>query len=197
MALPRLASQAAEEFNQVVRAVFLDRDGVINANLVRGGRPVAPTSLSEFHILPGTQDALFKLKSAGFEVIVVTNQPDVATGHTSKASVEAMHAQLRRELSIDDIKVCYHVDLDNCTCRKPKPGLILAAAAERNIDLATSYMIGDRWRDVGAGKAAGCLTIFVDYGYVQDGPCMPDTVVRSPSEAIAYVMERERSGEGK
>jgi len=175
----------------VVRAVFLDRDGVLNANLERHGKPVAPTSLAEFQILPGVEDAVCRLKRAGFLLVVVTNQPDVATGLTPKATVEAMHAEIRRRMPIDDIKICYHVDTDNCSCRKPKPGMILAAATEHGIDLASSYLVGDRWRDVEAGRAAGCLTIFVDYGYKQDGPNHPDKIVRSLPEAVAYIMDRK------
>lgn len=176
----------------VTRAVFLDRDGVINANLVRDGRPVAPTNMEEFRLLPGVEEAVRHLKDAGLAIIVVTNQPDVATGHTKKTTVEAMHAEIRRRMFIDDIKICYHVDADNCACRKPKPGLILEAAAERGIDLAGSYIVGDRWRDVEAGRAAGCLTIFVDYGYVQDGPVRPDKIVRSLLEAVDFILNQEK-----
>jgi D-glycero-D-manno-heptose 1,7-bisphosphate phosphatase len=178
----------------VVKAVFLDRDGVINANLERHGKPVAPTTLEEFRILPGVEDAARRLKAAGFEIVIVTNQPDVANGLTAKETVEAMHAEIRHRMPIDDIKICYHVDADNCACRKPKPGMILEAAAERGIELSASYVVGDRWRDVQAGRAAGCLTIFVDYGYVQDGPNSPDKIVRSLPEAVAYIIDREQSG---
>jgi D-glycero-D-manno-heptose 1,7-bisphosphate phosphatase len=175
----------------VKKAAFLDRDGVINANVERDGRPVAPTTIEEFRLLPGVEGAVLRLKAAGFAVIVVTNQPDLATGRTSPATVEAMHAEIRRRLAVDDIKTCRHVDADNCFCRKPKPGLILEAAAEGDIDLAGSYVVGDRWRDVEAGRAAGCLTIFVDYGYVQDGPLHPDKIVRSLPEAVAFIVNQE------
>jgi D-glycero-D-manno-heptose 1,7-bisphosphate phosphatase len=176
----------------VIKAAFLDRDGVINANLERDGRPVAPTTLEEFRFLPGVEEAVLRLKTAGFLVIVVTNQPDLATGRTSAETVDAMHAEIRRRLDVNDIKICPHVDADNCNCRKPKPGMILEAAAERGIDLAASYVVGDRWRDIEAGRAAGCLTIFVDYGYVQDGPVRPDKIVRSLSEAAAFILNQEK-----
>ena len=175
----------------MVRAVFLDRDGVINANLERNGRPVAPTSLAEFRILPGVADAARRLKRAGFLLVIVTNQPDVADGLTAKATVEAMHAEILRRLPIDDIMVCFHADRDNCSCRKPKPGMLLEAAAKHGIDLAASYLVGDRWRDVRAGHAAGCRTIFVDYGYPQDQPAQPDKVVRSLREAADFIVERD------
>jgi D-glycero-D-manno-heptose 1,7-bisphosphate phosphatase len=174
----------------VRRAVFLDRDGVLNANIVRDGRPVAPTSLDEFKLLPGVAEALQRLKQAGFLLIVVTNQPDVATGRTARVTVEAMHAELLRSLPIDDVRVCYHVDADHCTCRKPKPGMILEAASEYGIDLVHSYVVGDRWRDIEAGKIAGCGAIFVDYGYQQDGPNRPDKVVGSLVEAVDLIVPR-------
>jgi D-glycero-D-manno-heptose 1,7-bisphosphate phosphatase len=193
LALPCFASEVAKEQDQVVtRAVFFDRDGVINANLERNGKPVAPTRPEEFCILPGVGEAVRRLKEAGFTIIIVTNQPDVRTGLTPQAAVEAMHAEIRRRMPVDDIKICYHVDADNCACRKPKPGMLLEAAAERGIDLSSSYLIGDRWRDTQAGRAAGCLTIFVDYAYEQDGPNLPDKVVQSVSEAVAFILGREK-----
>ena len=173
----------------VTRAVFLDRDGIINANLERDGHPVAPTSLEEFCILSGVEDAIRRLKDAGFLTIVVTNQPDVGTGKTDKEIIEEMHLRIRTQLSIDDIKVCYHIDSDDCVCRKPKPGMLFEAAQDWGIDLAASYLVGDRWRDVEAGRRAGCLTIFVDYGYVQDGPNLPDVIVHSLEEAAAYILD--------
>jgi D-glycero-D-manno-heptose 1,7-bisphosphate phosphatase len=172
----------------VVRAVFLDRDGVINANIQRDGRPVAPTSIEQFELLPGVDDAVRRLKAAGFLVVVVTNQPDIATGRTPRATVEAMHAVIRSRMPVDDIKVCVHTDADRCACRKPKPGMILQAAAEYGIDLAKSYVVGDRWRDIEAGRVAGCSTILVDYAYEQDGPCHPDKAVRSLPDAVSYIL---------
>jgi D-glycero-D-manno-heptose 1,7-bisphosphate phosphatase len=172
----------------VTRAVFLDRDGVINANVQRDGKPVAPTQLAEFHLLPGVEDAVRRLKAAGFTVIVCTNQPDVTNGRTSRAVVDDMHALVRSKLDVDDIKVCFHTDQDACACRKPKPGMLLAAACEHGVDLAQSYMIGDRWRDTEAGRAAGCRTIFIDYGCAQDGPNEPDHVAGSLPEAVDWVL---------
>lgn len=171
-------------------AVFLDRDGVINANVERDGRPVAPTTLDDFHFLPGVEDAIRRLRQAGYLVIVFTNQPDVSTGRTPRATVDAMHAVIREKLLVDDIKVCIHTDADACACRKPKPGMILEAAREHAIDLTKSYAVGDRWRDIAAGRAAGCLTIFIDYGYEQDGPNEPDHVAGSLTEATDFILSR-------
>jgi D-glycero-D-manno-heptose 1,7-bisphosphate phosphatase len=173
-------------------AVFLDRDGVINANVLRDGKPVAPTQIEEFRLLPGVEDAVRRLKAAGYIVIVCTNQPDVGTGRTSRATLDAMHGVVREALQIDDIKACYHSDKDGCDCRKPKPGMLLAAAREFSIDLAASYMVGDRWRDTAAGRAAGCATIFVDYGHQQDGPNEPDHVVGSLPDAVDIILGRAK-----
>lgn len=175
----------------MVRAVFLDRDGVINANLERNGKPVAPTNLAEFRILPGAPEAARRLKDAGFLLVVVTNQPDVATGRTAKATMEAMHAEICRLMPIDDFMICFHTDADSCSCRKPKPGLILEATEKHGIEIKSSYIVGDRWRDILAGQAAGCRTIFVDHGYVQDQPAAPDQTVKSLAEAATLILERE------
>ena len=164
---------------RVKRAVFLDRDGVINRAIVRSGRPYPPLSAEEMEFLPGVGEAIHMLKDAGFRLIVVTNQPDVATGVQRQVVVEAMHERIRREFPIDDIRVCYHVDQDDCTCRKPKPGMLLQAAAEWTIDIPRSFMVGDRWRDIGAGKAAGCRTIRLGDGYHEAQPDEPDCVADS------------------
>jgi D-glycero-D-manno-heptose 1,7-bisphosphate phosphatase len=170
------------------RAVFLDRDGVITRSLVRDGRPYAPTTLDDFAFLPGVGDAIQDLKNAGFRLVVVTNQPDVATGTVRRDIVEAMHGQLRAAFPVDAIKVCYHVDQDNCDCRKPKPGMLLEAAAELQIDLSQSFMVGDRWRDIGAGKAAGCKTILIESGYEERQADSPDAVAADLPQACTLIL---------
>jgi D-glycero-D-manno-heptose 1,7-bisphosphate phosphatase len=191
VALLGLPSGAAEKRHQMVtRAVFADRDGVLCANMMRDGRPVAPTRLEDFRLLPGVEDAVRALKSAGYLVVVVTNQPDVATGRTPRATVEAMHDVIRSTLEVDDIKACFHTNADGCACRKPKPGMLLESAAERGIDLAASFIVGDRWSDITAGQEAGCSTIFVDYGYQADRPIKADMVVASFAEATRIILDR-------
>ena len=171
------------------RAVFLDRDGVINRAVVRDGRPYPPDSLAELEVLPGVPDALAALRAAGFLNIVVTNQPDVATGKQRREVVEAMHARLARDLALDAVKVCYHVSADACACRKPKPGLLLQAAAELGIDLAASYVVGDRWRDIAAGHAAGCrAAYFIDYGYREQQPTPPFVAAASLAAAVRSIL---------
>jgi D-glycero-D-manno-heptose 1,7-bisphosphate phosphatase len=171
------------------RAVFLDRDGVLNRSATRSGRPVAPVSLEEFELLPGVVEAVEALRKAGFCLVVVTNQPDVGAGRLEQEVVEEMHRKLRDWLPIDDIKVCYHEDAAACDCRKPKPGMLVAAAGQWAIDLTASFMVGDRWRDVSAGKAAGCKTIFIDYGYQESGPDKADFVACSLLEASRIILQ--------
>jgi D-glycero-D-manno-heptose 1,7-bisphosphate phosphatase len=158
------------------RAVFLDRDGVINRALERESKPFAPASLNEFEILPEVPTACAKLKAAGFLLVVATNQPDVGRGTLKQEIVEKIHAHLMAELPIDCVEVCFHPGQgqSDCDCRKPRPGMLLRAARELNIDLAQSWMVGDRWRDVDCGHAAGCRTIFIDRGYAEELKQKPD-----------------------
>ena len=173
-----------------VRAVFLDRDGVINRALVRDGKPYPPESADDVEVLPGVLAALHRLKTAGYLLVVVTNQPDVARGRQSRDTVEAIHTRLASELPIDEFRVCYHDDDDACACRKPKPALILDAARAHDVDLGASVMVGDRWRDVEAGRRAGCATVFLDYGYAERRPEGPDMVARSLGEAAEWILSR-------
>ena len=171
------------------RAVFLDRDGVLNRSIVRQGKPYPPDTLAELHILPGVAEALSQLRAAGFLNVVVTNQPDVATGKQRREVVELLNRHLAAVLAIDAVKVCYHVDGDACMCRKPKPGMLLEAAAELGIDLGKSFMVGDRWRDVAAGQAAGCAqSYFLDYGYAEKRPDKPYLAVKSLPEAAGLIL---------
>jgi D-glycero-D-manno-heptose 1,7-bisphosphate phosphatase len=174
----------------VNRAVFLDRDGVINRALVRDGKPYPPASVAELEILQEAPAALAALKQAGFALIVVTNQPDVARGTQSQATIDAMHEKLRSELPLDAIYSCIHDGSDACDCRKPKPGLLLLGAAQHGVTLNESFLIGDRWRDVDAGFAAGVRTVFIDYGYNERGPeHAPDARVKSLKEAVDWILD--------
>jgi D-glycero-D-manno-heptose 1,7-bisphosphate phosphatase len=161
---------------------------VINRAVVRDGRPYPPSSVEELDLLPGVAAALLRLKTAGYLLIVVTNQPDVARGTQSRGTVEAIHARLASLLPIDDIRACYHDDGDACACRKPKPGLILDSARAHGVDLHTSVMVGDRWRDIEAGTLAGCVTVFLDHGYAERRPGKPDAVFGSLPEAVEWIL---------
>ena len=177
------------------RAVFLDRDGVLNRAVVREGKPYPPSGAADLEIVPGAAGALAALKRAGFRLYVVTNQPDVARGTQTRAAVEEIHAALTGALPVDGFYVCYHDDRDRCECRKPKPGLLLAAAAEHSIALPASYLIGDRWRDIEAGQRAGCRTAWLDFGYAEPGPREPaDFRAESLEGAAAWILQEEHNG---
>jgi D-glycero-D-manno-heptose 1,7-bisphosphate phosphatase len=159
----------------VKRAVFLDRDGVINRPLIRDGKPYPPGSLVEFELLPGVVEACGRLKEAGFLLVVATNQPDVGRGTQRREQVEEMHAAMSASLPIDRVEVCYDPGQGAPSeFRKPAPGMLLRAARELEIDLSASWMIGDRWRDIDCGAAAGCRTIFIDHGYDEPLRQAPD-----------------------
>lgn len=161
---------------------------------MRDGHPYPPLSVQELELLPGVREALETLRLEGFRLIVVTNQPDVATGVQRGEMVEAIHEHLRHLLPIDDIKVCYHIDRDECRCRKPKPGMLLDAAQAWLIDLQRSFMVGDRWSDIAAGKAAGCKAILIGDGYTEPRLTDPDATVDSLTEASMLILSWGRAG---
>lgn len=170
------------------RGVFLDRDGVLNRAVVRDGKPYPPAGAETVEIEPGVIEAVQRLKDVGFVLIVVSNQPDVARGAATRAAVEEINDRLAHSMPIDRFIMCYHDSNDGCGCRKPAPGMLLAGAREFAVDLASSYMIGDRWRDIEAGQRAGCRTIFIDKGYAERRPESPDFCVKSFSEAAAIIL---------
>ena len=172
------------------RAVFLDRDGVLNRCEVRDGKPYAPRYLRDFRLLPGAAAAACDLKSAGLLVIVVTNQPDIGNGLTDPAVVETMHDKLRRAMPIDCVMMCPHRQDEGCSCRKPKPGMLLNAAKTWKIDLKKSFMVGDRWGDVVAGQAAGCYTLFVNRGYKEPRLATPDSYAKSLVSATRIILSQ-------
>lgn|SRR5580698_7304287 len=176
------------------RAVFLDRDGVINRALEHECKPYPPRNLGEFEILPEVPDALARLKADGFLLVVATNQPDVGRGTLAKEVVEEIHAHMLAKLPIDRVEVCFHPGkgASDCDCRKPKPGMLLHAAKELNIDLSQSWMVGDRWRDVDCGHAAGCKTIFIDRGYAEELKQKPDFSARNLAEAADIILARRK-----
>jgi D-glycero-D-manno-heptose 1,7-bisphosphate phosphatase len=174
-----------------VKAVFFDRDGVLVRSVVRAGKPYAPTTLSDFEVLTEAPAAVVQLRALGFLAIAVTNQPDLATGKLGKHELDAMHAILNNRMPLDDILVCPHVDADQCSCRKPKPGLLIDGARRYQLDLAACFMIGDRWRDVEAGRAAGCRTIFIDRAYDEKLTVYPDHVVLDVAEAAELIVRLE------
>lgn len=173
------------------RAVFLDRDGVLNRSIVRDGRPYPPARLDELEILPGVKDALRALGEAGYLLICITNQPDVARRTQRRETVEAINASLKSSLPLQEIVVCY--DDGDSPRRKPNPGMLVEAAERYGIDLGASFMVGDRWKDIEAGARAGCRTVFVDYGYAETYKAAPpDCTVRTLADAVPFILNGAR-----
>jgi D-glycero-D-manno-heptose 1,7-bisphosphate phosphatase len=169
------------------RAVFLDRDGVLAEAIVRAdGHPYAPTRVEDFALVPEAAEQVTRLREAGFLCIVFTNQPELANGELLQSDLDEMHRTMQAALPLDDVYVCPHNKVENCRCHKPSLGMIEDAVARWQIDLPTSYVIGDRWRDVDAGRAAGCYSILIDRPY--SAASFADTRVRTLTEAVDAVL---------
>jgi D-glycero-D-manno-heptose 1,7-bisphosphate phosphatase len=174
------------------RAVFLDRDGVLVRSPVVNGKAYAVRRLADFRLLPGTRAAVGALRTAGYRIIVVTNQPDIGHGLVAAETVEAMHARLGATLLPDAIECCPHRQDENCACRKPRPGMLLRAAARLGVDLSASVMVGDRSSDIVAGRKAGCYTVFIDRGYAEELCAAPDCTVTSLPRAVDAILALSR-----
>ncbi|HHT9125294.1 MAG TPA: D-glycero-alpha-D-manno-heptose-1,7-bisphosphate 7-phosphatase [Candidatus Brocadiia bacterium] len=172
------------------KAIFLDRDGVINKVFLSNGKPFSPRRFSEFELIPEVENALNSFKEVGFTNIVITNQPDIARGFLKWEELEKMHSLIRERLSIGDIFVCPHSDKDNCLCRKPKPGALLEAAKKWNVDLKGSFFIGDTWKDTVAGKRAGCKTILINMPYNQG--VESDYRIEDLNKAVEIIMDSKQ-----
>jgi D-glycero-D-manno-heptose 1,7-bisphosphate phosphatase len=167
----------------LTRAVFLDRDGVLNRTFKRDGTTHPPASPADLELLPGVEEACALLSRLGLPLICVTNQPDVARGVQTREGLDAIHGALQARLPLLEIRACTHDGPDGCACRKPKPGLLREAAEAHGLDLAASFMVGDRWSDVEAGQAAGCLTFLIDPDGDQRTRCRPGHLVADLREA--------------
>lgn len=177
--------------------VFLDRDGVLNrCGVDASGTPVPPHRLDELELLGGVEEACALLSRHGYRLVVVTNQPDVARGKQERAVVEEINAWLASRLPLDDVRVCWHDDADDCDCRKPSPGLLLAAAEDAGVDVAECVMVGDRWRDIEAGRRAGCRTALVGTGYGEQLLSVPDFAAESLLEAARWITSSRSTREG-
>lgn len=174
------------------RAVFMDRDGVLNEPFVRDGIPHPPRSMADLVLLPGVEEACSALRAAGWLLIVATNQPEIARGTLGRRSVDAVNHHLRQHLRLDDVMVCPHDDADQCACRKPRDGMLREAAARWSVDLSASYMVGDRWRDIEAGRRAGCITVHVDRQYDERRPEAPNFVVSALPQAADVILRGAR-----
>jgi D-glycero-D-manno-heptose 1,7-bisphosphate phosphatase len=151
----------------VNKALFLDRDGILNKVVMRDGQAGSPRSTGEFEIIIEAKDLVNRAKAREYLVIVVTNQPDVGRGIMNLADLEAMHRILRGTFPIDDIEVCTNGD-DSDFRRKPNPGMILELAERFRVDLINSFLLGDNEKDISAGKRAGVKTILLKKPYNKD-----------------------------
>jgi len=175
-------------------AVFLDRDGVINRPIIRQGRPYPPGSLDELDVYPEAAPSLRRLQAAGFTLVVVTNQPDVARGKQRKDVVHEINRELCRQVPVAAVYVCFHDDVDGCRCRKPAAGLLFDAAHDLELDLSRSFMVGDRWRDVEAGRRAGCRTVHIDRHYSERSSELAGLVTTSPADAVSWIEDKGYPG---
>lgn len=174
---------------KMAKAFFLDRDGVINKVILKNNKPFPPYNIKALKILPGVPEALEKIMRHNFLIIVITNQPDVSRGITSKSTVESINDFLISNLPINKIYTCYHDNQDKCDCRKPKPGSLIKASIEFSIKLKDSFMVGDRKSDIEAGNSVGCKTIFIDKGYNEPRPKLYDYSFKSLDQAINGVLK--------
>lgn len=174
----------------LAKAIFLDRDGVLNRSVIRDGRPHPPASMEELVIPAEVPEALQRLREAGYLLVCVTNQPDVARGTQTRDAVEAINDHLLAELGLDAIEVCYE-DGDHPR-RKPNCGMLTDAAERMNIDLTGSMMVGDRWKDVEAGRRARCRTVFIKHDYQERPAADPHAIVSNLSEAADWILANSR-----
>ncbi|HKU44199.1 MAG TPA: HAD family hydrolase [Polyangiales bacterium] len=170
------------------KAVFLDRDGVINKPMIRDGLPFAPKDMSEFEFLDGAREVCAALRDRGYVLLVCTNQPDVARGWQMREQVEEFHRYIQAQLPIAHIYACYHDDKDGCDCRKPKPGMLLSGSRDFDVELSRSWMVGDRWKDIVAGRDAGCRTAYLRHGYDETPARDPDYEIRSLVELLDIIV---------
>lgn len=175
------------ELASTKRAFFFDRDGVLNQAVLREGRPYPPKDVSQLKLVDDAVETLQALKNLGFLLFMVTNQPDVARGTMSEDEVHSINNFLKERFLLDDVRVCIHDDSDLCSCRKPKPGMILDLSKKYDVDLESSFMVGDRWKDIVAGEKSGCKTIFVDYGYSEKQPSSFDFRILKLVEILSII----------
>ncbi len=164
---------------------------------MRNGRLGSPLTLDEFEVLPGIGLSVEVLKGAGLLAVVITNQPDVARGLLAPDELKRMNERLRYLVPVDAIYICPHDDKDGCLCRKPKPGLLLRASQELNIRLRASYLVGDSWKDIAAGRSAGCKTFLVKTADSDSGDIGADCVVAHLEEAAELIARGTRGSHDK
>lgn len=182
-------------------AVFLDRDGVLTDVHCEDGVPRPPASVRDLHIPDGAAEALERLRKAGFALVVITNQPDVARGRTTPEVVGEINRALQAQLPIDAMYVCFHDTSDGCDCRKPQPGMLLQAVRDLGLRLEDSWLVGDRWVDIAAADAAGVVSVLIarDYSWRPSSDGAPpdqlraNVTVNTLTEAADAILEGSRA----
>jgi len=167
------------------RAVFLDRDGVLNELVMRGGVGVSPRNVADFQLRREALDSVPRLHGLGFQVFVATNQPDIARGLLDPRDLRTMNTILQSALPVQEVLVCPHDDKDGCDCRKPKPGMLLDLARRWELVLSESFLVGDSWKDIEAGRRAGCRTILI--GSRSPGTAVPTAAVADLATAVELI----------
>lgn len=168
------------------KALFLDRDGVLNAAIIRKGKPFAPKKISEIKLYNNIQNILKILKKV-FYIIVISNQPDVGNGIIKKKKSLKINSIICKKNFIDKYYLCFHTEKEKCKCRKPEIKSIIMAKKKYKLDLSKSFFIGDRKKDIDAGNKSGCTTIFIDRKYREEKPKIFKYKCRSTKEALTWI----------
>ena len=177
---------------------FLDRDGTLIYTETRGDVPAAINDVARMSLLPGVPEGCRRLKENGFRLVMVTNQPDVARGLVGQTEVEEINESLKRLLSLDLVLACFHDDMHNCDCRKPEPGMLLEGFARLGGDPGpSSVILGDRWKDVEAGRRAGISTVLLDGCYFERRECFPSFRCSDFEDGVTWAIENRESRFGK
>ena len=172
----------------VRRVVFLDRDGVVTVPREVSGKGYAARAVSELRFYEDAAESVLRLKAAGFDVVIVTNQPDVSAGLITQPVLDKIHDVVAAHLEVDRIRTCTHLAIDACQCRKPLPGLLIAEGVEEPLSFASSWMVGDRDSDIEAGRSAGCRTIFINRGWVGETGDKADVVAADLAHAVDAIV---------
>ncbi len=170
------------------KAIFFDRDGVLIKTDIKSGSPVAINDNNNVEFATNQVNLFKELKLKGFLFFLFTNQPDVARGKVLKVEVDLINIRVAERYLLDDIFVCYHDDIDNCMCRKPKNGLILEARDKYNLNLNQSFVIGDRWRDMDAAENSNCKSVFIDHHYSEKHPSKYKFSFENIDDALRFII---------
>ena len=173
----------------MIKNIFLDRDGIINDVVLRDSKVESPRTVSEFKIRPEFINFYKEIDTGGFNLFVISNQPDIARNKMDIKELEIMTEQLNSNFSFKEISYCIHDDSDNCNCRKPKPGMIISLLDKYNLQKEESILVGDSSKDISAGKNAGIKTVVLQTDYNRDSDINSDFEVGSLTEIIRIIKE--------